>query len=142
MFFQVDTHIHAASCMNQKHLLRFIKKAMKNHPNEIVCNSKDQKMTLQDVFASMKLTAYDLSVDMLDVHADRNTFHRLGYSYYYYYYYFYYLKVKHLIGFRNNQLEPPPPPPACQEFYYSEDFFFFFFFFFPGLTNSTPNTTR
>lgn len=26
---KVDTHIHAASCMNQKHLLRFIKKALK-----------------------------------------------------------------------------------------------------------------
>ena len=24
----------------------------------------------------MNLTAYDLTVDMLDVHADRNTFHR------------------------------------------------------------------
>ncbi|MPC46708.1 AMP deaminase 2 [Portunus trituberculatus] len=73
---QVDTHIHAASCMNQKHLLRFIKKAMKTHPDEIVCCSKDNKMTLAEVFASMNLTAYDLSVDMLDVHADRNTFHR------------------------------------------------------------------
>ena len=28
------------------------------------------------VFESMNLTAYDLTVDMLDVHADRNTFHR------------------------------------------------------------------
>ncbi|XP_063862391.1 AMP deaminase 2-like isoform X3 [Scylla paramamosain] len=73
---KVDTHIHAASCMNQKHLLRFIKKAMKTHPDEIVCCSKDNKMTLAEVFASMNLTAYDLSVDMLDVHADRNTFHR------------------------------------------------------------------
>lgn len=73
---KVDTHIHAASCMNQKHLLRFIKKAMKTHPDEIVCCRKDKKMTLAQVFASMNLTAYDLSVDMLDVHADRNTFHR------------------------------------------------------------------
>ena len=73
---QVDTHIHAASCMNQKHLLRFIKKAMKTQPDEIVCCSKDNKMTLAQVFASMNLTTYGLSVDMLDVHADRNTFHR------------------------------------------------------------------
>ncbi|KAG0712050.1 AMP deaminase 2 [Chionoecetes opilio] len=73
---KVDTHIHAASCMNQKHLLRFIKKAMKTHHHEIVCCSKDKQMTLAQVFASMNLTAYDLSVDMLDVHADRNTFHR------------------------------------------------------------------
>ena len=26
---KVDTHIHAAACMNQKHLLRFIKKSLK-----------------------------------------------------------------------------------------------------------------
>lgn len=62
--------------MNQKHLLRFIKKAVKNDPDEIVCVSNGQKMSLSQVFASMNLTAYDLSVDMLDVHADRNTFHR------------------------------------------------------------------
>ncbi|XP_069942134.1 AMP deaminase 2-like isoform X4 [Cherax quadricarinatus] len=73
---KVDTHIHAASCMNQKHLLRFIKKAVKTQPDEIVCCNKGEKMSLAQVFASMNLTAYDLSVDMLDVHADRNTFHR------------------------------------------------------------------
>lgn len=33
-------------------------------------------MTLREVFQSMNLTTYDLTVDMLDVHADRNTFHR------------------------------------------------------------------
>ena len=74
---KVDTHIHAASCMNQKHLLRFIKKALKTEPDTPVCQSKDRKpMTLKDVFQSMNLTAHDLTVDMLDVHADRNTFHR------------------------------------------------------------------
>jgi len=30
------------------------------------------------VFESLNLTAYDLSVDSLDVHADRNLFHRWG----------------------------------------------------------------
>ena len=73
----MDTHIHAASCMNQKHLLRFIKKAMKTNPHEVVCQTNDGKeLTLDEVFKSMNLTAYDLSVDMLDMHADRNTFHR------------------------------------------------------------------
>ncbi|XP_021942583.1 AMP deaminase 2 isoform X4 [Zootermopsis nevadensis] len=73
---KVDTHIHAASCMNQKHLLRFIKKTLKNHADEVVVNSKGHSMTLREVFQSMNLTSYDLTVDMLDVHADRNTFHR------------------------------------------------------------------
>jgi hypothetical protein len=34
---QVDTHIHAASCMNQKHLLRFIKKTLKTDGDVTVC---------------------------------------------------------------------------------------------------------
>lgn len=56
--------------MNQKHLLRFIKKALKTEPDSVVCLSKDKKeMTLKQVFQSMNLTAYDLTVDMLDVHA-------------------------------------------------------------------------
>ncbi|XP_023322406.1 AMP deaminase 2 isoform X2 [Eurytemora carolleeae] len=71
---KVDTHIHAASCMNQKHLLRFIKKTLKTDGDEPVC--KNGEMTLRDVFESLNVTAYDLTVDMLDVHADRNTFHR------------------------------------------------------------------
>ena len=33
---QVDTHIHAASSMNQKHLLRFIKKSLKTDGKEKV----------------------------------------------------------------------------------------------------------
>jgi AMP deaminase len=73
---KVDTHIHAASCMNQKHLLRFIKKTLKNHADEIVTVTNGKPMTLKEVFQSMNLTTYDLTVDMLDVHADRNTFHR------------------------------------------------------------------
>lgn len=73
----MDTHIHAASAMNQKHLLRFIKKTLKNNPDEIVTvNRAGEQMTLAQVFKSMNLSSYDLTVDMLDVHADRNTFHR------------------------------------------------------------------
>jgi len=101
---KVDTHIHAASCFNQKHLLRFIKKKMKKYPDEVVHQTADgQLMTLQDVFntlrvdhhsliasqttisdavnndavfESLNLNSYDLSTDSLDVHADKNTFHR------------------------------------------------------------------
>ncbi|KAG8589164.1 hypothetical protein GDO81_006284 [Engystomops pustulosus] len=73
---KVDTHIHAASCMNQKHLLRFIKRAMKKNLEDIVHEEGGKEQTLRQVFQNMNLTAYDLSVDTLDVHADRNTFHR------------------------------------------------------------------
>lgn len=47
---KVDTHIHAASCMNQKHLLRFIKKTLKNHADEIVTVTNGKPMTLKEVF--------------------------------------------------------------------------------------------
>ncbi|OQR69067.1 AMP deaminase 2-like [Tropilaelaps mercedesae] len=74
---KVDTHVHAASCMNQKHLLRFIKKRIRVDADDIVCKDKKEgEMTLRQVFQKMNLTAYELSVDTLDMHADRNTFHR------------------------------------------------------------------
>ncbi|KFM27327.1 AMP deaminase [Auxenochlorella protothecoides] len=58
----VDTHVHHSACMHQKHLLRFM---------------KDGKyLTLREVFESLNLTPYDLNVDMLDVHADKNIFQR------------------------------------------------------------------
>jgi AMP deaminase len=34
---KVDTHVHHSSCMNQKHLLRFIKSKMKKSPNVSPC---------------------------------------------------------------------------------------------------------
>jgi AMP deaminase len=72
---KVDTHIHAASCMNQKHLLRFIKKKIKTNGDEVVINNtKKGPMTLNQVFDELKLTPYDLSVDKLAVHAVNNLF--------------------------------------------------------------------
>merc|ERR1719317_286507 len=73
---KVDTHIHAAACMNQKHLLRFIKKSLKTDGEMGVVKVGNKVMTLKEVFESMNLTPYDLTIDMLDCHADRNTFHR------------------------------------------------------------------
>jgi AMP deaminase len=61
--------------MNQKHLLRFIKAKLKQTPNEVVAFRDGRFLTLAEVFASLLLTSYDLSVDTLDMHAN-NTFHR------------------------------------------------------------------
>uniref|UniRef100_A0A7S2WBS6 AMP deaminase n=1 Tax=Rhizochromulina marina TaxID=1034831 RepID=A0A7S2WBS6_9STRA len=72
---KVDTHVHHSACMNQKHLLRFIKSKLRKDPNEIVTFRDGKFMTLAEVFSSLELTAYDLSVDTLDMHAN-NTFHR------------------------------------------------------------------
>ena len=46
---QVDTHVHAASCMNQKHLLRFIKKQMKTSRDEVVIIKDGEERTLKQV---------------------------------------------------------------------------------------------
>ncbi|KAJ3103011.1 AMP deaminase [Phlyctochytrium planicorne] len=73
---KVDTHVHHSSCMNQKHLLRFIKSKMKKFPNETVIFRDGKHLTLEQVFQSLNLTAYDLSIDTLDMHAHKDSFHR------------------------------------------------------------------
>ncbi|KAI8374110.1 uncharacterized protein BYT42DRAFT_500179 [Radiomyces spectabilis] len=73
---KVDTHVHHSSCMNQKHLLRFIKSKMKKSPDDVVIYRDDQHLTLKGVFESLNLTAYDLSIDTLDMHAHKDSFHR------------------------------------------------------------------
>ncbi|KJA23236.1 hypothetical protein HYPSUDRAFT_40051 [Hypholoma sublateritium FD-334 SS-4] len=73
---KVDTHVHHSSSMNQKHLLRFIKSKMKRSPNDIVIFRDGHELTLSQVFESLKLSAYDLSIDTLDMHAHQDSFHR------------------------------------------------------------------
>ncbi|XP_013882334.1 AMP deaminase 3 isoform X1 [Austrofundulus limnaeus] len=73
---KVDTHIHAAACMSQKHLLTFIQKTYKSDADRVVLQKDGQKMSLQQVFQSLNMDIYDLTVDSLDVHAGRQTFHR------------------------------------------------------------------
>uniref|UniRef100_A0AAQ5Z7Q0 AMP deaminase n=1 Tax=Amphiprion ocellaris TaxID=80972 RepID=A0AAQ5Z7Q0_AMPOC len=73
---KVDTHIHAAACMNQKHLLRFIKKSYRVDADRVVHNLKGKEVTMKELFESLHLHPYDLTVDSLDVHAGRQTFQR------------------------------------------------------------------
>ncbi|KAF8895649.1 hypothetical protein BD779DRAFT_1467019 [Infundibulicybe gibba] len=73
---KVDTHVHHSSSMNQKHLLRFIKSKMKRSPDDVVIFRDGAELTLEQVFQSLKLTAYDLSIDTLDMHAHSDSFHR------------------------------------------------------------------
>jgi AMP deaminase len=73
---KVDTHVHHSACMNQKHLLRFIKSKMKKCRDEVVILRDGKLLTLAEVFESINLTAYDLSIDTLDMHAHTDSFHR------------------------------------------------------------------
>lgn len=65
---------------NQKHLLRFIKRKVRECGDEKVIINRDdptkEPLTLNEVFKSLDLTPHELSVDTLDVHADNTTFHR------------------------------------------------------------------
>ena len=73
---KVDTHIHASSCMNQKHLLRFIKKKLKTCGDMIVLNHPQKgNMTLNQVFEELNLTPFDLNVDKLAMHAVSHLFY-------------------------------------------------------------------
>lgn len=73
---KVDTHVHHSACMNQKHLLRFIKYKLRHNKDEKVIFRDGKVLTLDEVFRSLNLTGYDLSIDTLDMHAHKDTFHR------------------------------------------------------------------
>ncbi|KAI4901661.1 hypothetical protein NFI96_012834 [Prochilodus magdalenae] len=73
---KVDTHIHAAACMNQKHLLQFIQNTCNTEGERVVMEKSGKKLTLKQVFENLHMDPYDLTVDSLDVHAGRQTFHR------------------------------------------------------------------
>ena len=45
LLVKVDTHIHAASSMNQKHLLRFIKKSLKTDGKEKVVQVNKKELS-------------------------------------------------------------------------------------------------
>ncbi|KAL9045168.1 MAG: hypothetical protein Q9214_001753 [Letrouitia sp. 1 TL-2023] len=73
---KVDTHVHHSASMNSKHLLRFIKSKIKKSADDIVMFRDGKELTLKEVFESLKMTAYDLSIDTLDTHAHTDSFHR------------------------------------------------------------------
>lgn len=68
-YVQVDTHIHAAACMNQKHLLQFIQDTCNTEGDRVVMEKDGKKLTLKQVFQNLHMDPYDLTVDSLDVHA-------------------------------------------------------------------------
>lgn len=65
---------------NQKHLLRFIKRKVRQSTDELVWQDRKKPgtpaLTLNQVFESLDLLPNELNVDTLDVHADNSLFHR------------------------------------------------------------------
>ncbi|KAL6048669.1 AMP deaminase [Balamuthia mandrillaris] len=73
---KVDTHIHLAAAMTSKHLLSFIKRKIRDSPNDEVLTDKEGKpLTLQQFISTLGLKIDEFTVDSLDVRAD-NTFNR------------------------------------------------------------------
>ncbi|XP_078392740.1 AMP deaminase 1-like [Cetorhinus maximus] len=73
---KVDTHIHAAACMNQKKLLQFICKTYERDSERVVQEAGGKKTTLRELFQCLKLNPDNLDIDALNMHADRETFQR------------------------------------------------------------------
>ena len=76
---KIDNHVHHSACMNQKHLLRFIKKRVREEGDRPVIERDGKVLTLQEVFDTLGLAPHDLNIDMLDMHAHNKkntTFYR------------------------------------------------------------------
>lgn len=68
---KVDTHVHLSTCMNQKHLLRFIQHKAKVEPHTLVWKNK----TLEQVFHMLNIDPDRLTTDRLNMRAN-DTFER------------------------------------------------------------------
>lgn len=73
---KVDTHIHHSAAMNCKHLLRFMKRKLKNHGNDVVIKENGKDVTLKEVFNRLNIEPIDLSLDKLQMWTDRTCMHR------------------------------------------------------------------
>ncbi|KAJ1957165.1 AMP deaminase [Linderina pennispora] len=73
---KVDGHIHLASAITQANLARFMRTKLMTEPDRPVIVRDGQALTLKQVFESLNLTADDLSIDTLDMHAHKGAFHR------------------------------------------------------------------
>jgi AMP deaminase len=74
---KVDTHIHHSAAMNAKFLLRFIRRKARFYGDDVVMLFKEGKpVTLREVFEDLGVNPADLSLDKLNVMADKTTLHR------------------------------------------------------------------
>ena len=59
-----------------QHLLKFIKRKLRECPDDVVIYRDGRYLTLQEVFESLNLSPYQLSVDTLDVQVPTPVPHR------------------------------------------------------------------
>eukprot|EP01054_Gregarina_sp_Poly1_P010351 Gregarina_sp_Poly_1__10350@NODE_736_length_6543_cov_173_732705_g4_i1_p3_GENE_NODE_736_length_6543_cov_173_732705_g4_i1NODE_736_length_6543_cov_173_732705_g4_i1_p3_ORF_typecomplete_len424_score60_57A_deaminase/PF00962_22/6_3e02A_deaminase/PF00962_22/4_2e07TAFA/PF12020_8/0_31_NODE_736_length_6543_cov_173_732705_g4_i191280 len=76
---KVDTHVHHSACMTQKHLLRFIRRKYRLEGDTAVAKDPvtGEPVSLAEIFQhDLGLTAWETSIDHLNVHALNSCFHR------------------------------------------------------------------
>lgn len=61
-----DTHVHHSACMNERHLLSFMKAKLALEPDDVVAVQDGCPVTLKELFERLSISAYDLSIDQLD----------------------------------------------------------------------------
>ncbi|OMJ92092.1 hypothetical protein SteCoe_5187 [Stentor coeruleus] len=69
---KVDNHVHLYTCMNQKHLQKFIKTKLLTEPNTIVSIEGEHKLGLIEVMNQLGYDASTLTVDVVDSYNNRN----------------------------------------------------------------------
>jgi AMP deaminase len=63
---KIDNHVHHSACMNERHLLSFIKTKLATEPDTPVGEVDGENVTLRELFERLSLNAYNLSIDTLD----------------------------------------------------------------------------
>lgn len=69
---KVDTHIHAAGCMTQQHLIDFIRKKLSTEGDFIVCSNYkplNRAASLVDIFTDLGLNIDKMDLDSLGMRA-------------------------------------------------------------------------
>ena len=69
----MDVHIHHSAAMSAKHLLDFMKQKMKNEKDTII---NEDGQTLRDLLEWLQIDPDHLTLNSIDVMADKNTFKR------------------------------------------------------------------
>lgn len=63
---KIDNHVHITTCMNQKHLQKFIKTKLKEEPKTIVSFDENKKLELEIAMKNLGLDASTLTVDVVN----------------------------------------------------------------------------
>lgn len=73
---KVDNHIHLSAAMTARMLLKFIREKAEQDGDRIVMNKNGKDITLTELFQTLNLHPYHLSLDLLNMQADGTIYQR------------------------------------------------------------------